>query len=264
MQNLLTYINNLGGLTSKTAFGYPVYAAKTPVIILDSYKIDGVFGSSDGKELVRFSTNQKIGKIEEFKWFNKTLMVKVLFDKPIPKPGFVNSIAAWCRPADLLVSNPTPAVATSGNKIYYSTGTGVNFRASASTSSKSLGQFSKGSEIGESDGKATNIIGGIGWLKFTHPIWGVGYVRQDYTSTTKPVVTGSSIPKPTTTGTPASKLPIQNPFSSPKAEDSNDKTQTYILAAVGVIALGFIGYLIYNANKTKKLFKQLSNGNKLK
>lgn len=264
MQNLISYINGLGGLTSKTAFGYPVYAAKSPVIFLDSYKIDGVIGSSDGKELVRFSKDQKIGKINEFKWFNQTLMVKVAFDKPIPKPGFVNSVAAWVRPADLLVSNPIATVVTSGNKLYYSTGSRVNFRATASTSGKSLGKLSKGEEIGESDGKATNIVGGIGWLKFTHPVWGVGYVRQDYTSTTKPVVAGSSIPKPTETGTPASKLPIQNPFSSPTATDSNDQTQTYILAAVGVIALSFIGYLVYNANKTKKLFKQIGNGNKLK
>lgn len=264
MQNLLSYINGLGGLTSKTAFGYPVYAAKSPVIFLDSYKIEGVIGSADGKELVRFSKDQKIGKINEFRWFNETLMVKVLFDKPIPKPKFINSVAAWIRPADLFVSNPTTSVVATGNKLYYSAGSGVNFRKTPDTKLKELGKFSKGEEIGESDGKTTNVVGGIGWLKFTHPIWGIGYVRQDYTSTSQPVVTGSSIPKPTETGTPASKLPIQNPFASPTATDSNDKTQTYILAAVGVIAVSFIAYLIYNGNKTKTLFKQLGNGNKLK
>lgn len=264
MQNLLTYVNNLGAFTSKTAFNYPVYAAKTPVIFLDQYKLPGVNFSTDGKEITRFVQNTKIGKVDEFKWFGQTLMVKVAFDKPITKAGFTYTVAAWVRPADLNVEIPVAIPPSTGTKKYYSTGTGVNFRATASTSGKSLGQFSKGAEIGESDGKTTNVFGGIGWLKFTHPVWGVGYVRQDYASTTQPAVSGTVLVKPTQTGTPSTALPVQNPFSSPKATDSNDKTTTYILAGVAVVVVAFIGFLIYNEKQTKKIISKLSNGIKLK
>jgi hypothetical protein len=264
MQNLLTYVNGLGAFNSKSAFQFPVYAAKTPTVFLDGYNLDKSWFSSDGKEIVRFNQNDKIGKIEQFKWVGSTLMVQVVFDKPITKAGFVYTVAAWIRPAELNVEIPVAKPASTGTKRYYSTGSGVNFRATPSTSGKSLGQFSKGAEIGESDGKTTNVVGGIGWLKFTHPVWGVGYVRQDFTSTTQPSVGGTILVKPTETGTPSEKLPIQSSLNTASSSDSNDKTQKVIFAGIGIVLVGFIGFLIYNGKQTKKAINKLTNGIKLK